>query len=79
MLLHHVKGATCHQDVRTIDEVVYDTYKAAAAALGLLSDDKEIDYAMRETWDFGSSQKLRSIFALLLNFSEISKPKDKAF
>ena len=75
MLLHHVKGVTCHKDIRTIDDVVYDTYKAAACSLGLLSDDKEIEFAMQETWDFGNSQKLRSLFSILLNFSEISNPK----
>ena len=75
MLLHHVKGVTCHKDIRTINDVVYDTYKAAACSLGLLSDDKEIEFAMQETWDFGNSQKLRSLFSILLNFSEISNPK----
>ena len=74
MLLHHVKGAASFSDVRTIDDVVYDTYKAAAGILGLLTDDKEIEYAMQETWDFGNSQKLRSLFAILLNYSEISNP-----
>ena len=76
MLLHHVKGATSHYDLRTIEDVVYDTYKAAACALGLLTDDKEIEYALKETWDFGNSQKLRSLFTILLNYGEISKPKE---
>ena len=41
-----------------------------------MSDDKEIVYAMQDTWDFGNSQKLRNIFAILLNFGEISKPRE---
>jgi hypothetical protein len=74
MLLHHQKGSTSFPDLRTVDGHLYDTYKAAAGALGLLSDDKEIEYAMAETWAFGSSAKLRTLFAILLNFSEISNP-----
>ena len=76
MLLHHVKGSTSHYDVRTIGDTVYDTYKAAACALGLLTDDKEIEYAMQETWDFGNSGKLRSLFAIVLCYGEITKPKE---
>ena len=76
MLLHHVKGSTCHVDVKTIGSTVHDTYKAAASALGLLTDDKEIEYAMQETWDFGSAPKLRGLFTILLNYGEISKPKE---
>ena len=76
MFLHHVKGATSHDDVKTIAGTVHDTYKAAACSLGLLTDDKEIEYAMQETWDFGSAKKLRGLFAILLNYGEISKPKE---
>ena len=76
MLLHHKKGATSFQDVRSHDGVVYDTYKAAADAMGLLSDDKEIAYAMQETSDFGNSEKLRNLFAIILNFGEVANPKE---
>ena len=75
MLLHHQKGSTSFEDLRTVDGQLYPTNKAAAGALGLLSDDKEIEYAMGETWTFGSSAKLRSLFAILLNYSEISSPQ----
>ena len=76
MLLHHKKGATSFQDVRTHESVVYDTYKAAANAMGLLSDDKEIVYAMQETSYFGNSEKLRNLFAIILNFGEVANPKE---
>ena len=74
MLLHHQKGATCFADIRTVDGIVHDTYKSAAGALGLLSDDREIVYAMQETWTFGSAAKLRNLFAILLSYGEISDP-----
>jgi hypothetical protein len=75
MLLHHQKGPTSFTDLRTVDGTVHDTYKSAARALGLLSDDQEIVYALEETWHFGSSDKLRNLFAILLNYSEISDPE----
>ena len=75
MLLHHVKGATDFSDLKTVDGTVHETYKAAASALGLLSDDNEIVYAMNETYDFGNPHKLRNLFAILLNYGEISDPR----
>ena len=79
MLLHHQKGCLEWADLKKVAGLnngePYPTYKATAAALGLLSDDKEIEYAMAETWAFGSSAKLRSLFAILLNFSEITDPR----
>ncbi|KAL6581948.1 hypothetical protein OROMI_005962 [Orobanche minor] len=41
LMLNHVKGATCFADIRTVDGIVYDTYKAACESLGLLFDDGE--------------------------------------
>ena len=75
MLLHHQRGSTSFSDLRTVEGVEHDTYKSAANALGLLSDDLEIVYALQDTYDFGSSAKLRSLFAILLNYSEISDPR----
>ena len=75
MLLHHKTGCKDWDDLRTVDGQLYPTYKAAAEALGLLSDDKEIEYAMMETWTFGSPAKLRSLFAVLLSFSEVTNPQ----
>ena len=61
MLLHHQRGSMSFSDLRTVEGVEHDTYKSAANALGLLSDDLEIVYALQDTYDFGSSAKLRSL------------------
>ena len=42
-LLHHVVGATCFAEVRTVDDMEYDSYRRACAARGLLQDDEEWD------------------------------------
>ncbi|KAL8152632.1 hypothetical protein V2J09_010392, partial [Rumex salicifolius] len=40
-LLNHIKGPTSYEELRTIEGVVYSTFKEACYALGLLDDDKE--------------------------------------
>nr|XP_023888273.1 uncharacterized protein LOC112000389 [Quercus suber] len=51
-----VKGARSFEEIRTIDHVVYPTYRAACYAHGLLDDDKEWDDAIKEAsnWASGS-------------------------
>jgi hypothetical protein len=41
MLLHHIPGATCYEDMRTVNSQVYPTFQAAAEALGLLECDNQ--------------------------------------
>lgn len=41
MLLLHVRGATSYEDVRTVDGVVYETFKLAAFHRHLLASDDE--------------------------------------
>lgn len=48
MILMHQKGATSFRDLRTINGIVYNTYKEACDALGLLKDDRQWHVAMSE-------------------------------
>lgn len=41
MLLNIVKGYTCFNDIKTVDGIVYATFKETCYALGLLEDDKK--------------------------------------
>ena len=41
MLLMIVKGAMSYADIRTYNGIVYETFKEACAARGLLTDDNE--------------------------------------
>ncbi len=55
VLLTHVAGATCFEDLRTTHRphtpttVVHPTFKAACLARGLLQDDAEWDQCLSET------------------------------
>nr|XP_023883470.1 uncharacterized protein LOC111995771 [Quercus suber] len=74
MLLNVVKGARSFEEIRTIDHVVYPTYKAACYAHGLLDDDKEWDDAIKEASNWASGRQLRELFTTLLLFCEVTDP-----
>ncbi|KAG5553887.1 hypothetical protein RHGRI_011678 [Rhododendron griersonianum] len=74
MMLTKVRGEKCYEDVRTINGVVYPTYKAACIALGLLDDDNEWGAALIEASTWASGSQLRNIFCSMLMFSEVTNP-----
>nr|KAJ0205286.1 hypothetical protein LSAT_V11C500296760 [Lactuca sativa] len=41
LLLNKVKGPTCYEDIRIVNGTVYESYKDACYALGLLDDDRK--------------------------------------
>ncbi|XP_072073940.1 uncharacterized protein [Arachis hypogaea] len=53
LLLNYVKGATSYEEIRTLDGVMYATFKDACYARGLLDNDKEYVDAIKEAnhWD----------------------------
>ncbi|XP_071689032.1 uncharacterized protein [Rutidosis leptorrhynchoides] len=48
MLLCHQRGCTSFADIRTVNQVEYQTYRFACEAAGLLGDDKEWTIALEE-------------------------------
>ncbi|XP_022019662.1 uncharacterized protein LOC110919709 [Helianthus annuus] len=52
ILLDHIRGPTCFEDIKTVDGQVFETFKDACFARGLLDDDKEYVNAVKEasTW-----------------------------
>jgi hypothetical protein len=66
MLLQHVVGPTCFQDVRTFEGVAYDTYRDACQARQLLRDDSEYIKVMEEVCKVMIPKELRRFFAQLL-------------
>jgi hypothetical protein len=66
MLLMYVRGARSYADIRTYNDVVYDTFKEACAARGLLGDDREWSFAFDEAVSWGTGPQLRSLFVLMV-------------
>jgi len=74
LLLTKLHGATCFEDIRTIDGVLHPTFKSACMALGLLNDDGEWHDALNEASTWASGVHLRNMFYSMLMFSEIADP-----
>ncbi|KAL5177020.1 hypothetical protein HKD37_08G022846 [Glycine soja] len=75
MMLTVCKGPTSFEDLRTVDNVQYSTYKEACFAMGFLQDDKEFIEAIKEAKDWGSAHYIRKLFVLLLLTATMSKPE----
>jgi len=74
-LLNYVKGPTSYDDIKTVDNIKYKTFKDACFALGLLEDDKEFIDALLEASQWGSGSFLRRLFVALLLSDQICRPE----
>ena len=75
LILHNTAGATSYEELRTVDGEVRASFQAAAIALNLLEDDKELDKALDEASSFKFGEPLRALFVAILLFSRPSDPK----
>ncbi|XP_074288915.1 uncharacterized protein LOC141614060 [Silene latifolia] len=48
VMLNHVKGPKCFDDIRTVNHFVHPTFREACYALGLIGDDREYIAAINE-------------------------------
>ena len=72
LLLTVVRGATSFENLRTVDGMVYPTFKGACIALGLLEDDHEWVALFRAGAQFMTGRALRHLFALARQYTTIS-------
>ncbi|XP_035840386.1 uncharacterized protein LOC118487551 [Helianthus annuus] len=75
ILLNKVKGPTSFDDIKTVNGRVYDTFRDACYALGLLDDDSEYIEAIKEANISGSAGYIRNLFATMLLLSTLSRPE----
>ncbi|XP_074297193.1 uncharacterized protein LOC141627891 [Silene latifolia] len=73
-MLNHVKGPKSYEDIRRVNGTLYDTYKEACYAYGLIGDDKEYIDAIEEASEWASGFYLRNLFATLLLSGTLSMP-----
>ncbi|CAH9141764.1 unnamed protein product [Cuscuta epithymum] len=73
-LLNHVTGPKSFVEIRTIDNIVYPTFKDACNALGLLGDDKEYIDAIIESSFWGTGEYMRFFFAILMVSNQMCTP-----
>jgi hypothetical protein len=75
-LLSIVKGAVSFEDIATVDGVVYDTFRSACLARGMMNDDAELEAALREMVEtVVSLSSIRRHFARLLVHSAPADPQ----
>ncbi|OMO52744.1 DNA helicase PIF1, ATP-dependent [Corchorus olitorius] len=74
LLLNVVRGATSYEYLRTVNGILYPTFQAACEVLGLLGDDREWDYVMKQVTEWATAHKIREVFVALLMFSEVANP-----
>jgi hypothetical protein len=80
VLLTHVAGATCFEDLRTTHRphtpttVVHPTFKAACLTRGLLQDDAEWDQCLSEAVSVQLPRSLWQLFASLLIYNNVTNP-----
>ncbi|KAK4400786.1 hypothetical protein Sango_1184700 [Sesamum angolense] len=63
-----------YEKTRTVNGIIYPTFKQACAARCLLDEDNEWHEALSEALTRASSVKLRNKFSTMLMFSEITNP-----
>ena len=71
MLLNHVTGATCYQDIKTFNNIIHDTFKEACIARGILGDDNEWHLCLQEAAEIQTGVELRNLFALILSTCDV--------
>ncbi|XP_071740565.1 uncharacterized protein [Rutidosis leptorrhynchoides] len=75
ILLNKVKGPTCYEDIRTVNGILYHTYKDACYAMGLLADDKEYVASIKEVHQWACGEQCRNLFVSLITSDSISCPE----
>ncbi|GJY45173.1 DNA helicase [Tanacetum coccineum] len=74
MLLCHQKGCRSFPEIRKVNGIVYPTCRAACQALGLLEDDQEWENTMKEAACTATPAELRTLFAHILTFCQVTDP-----
>nr|XP_017245277.1 PREDICTED: uncharacterized protein LOC108216927 [Daucus carota subsp. sativus] len=74
MILMQNKGATSFKALKTVNGVVYKTYKEACGALGLLKDDRQWHVAMSESAAYAMPSQLRQLFVHIISNNQVADP-----
>nr|GEX48798.1 hypothetical protein [Tanacetum cinerariifolium] len=70
VLLSHVKGPTCWEDLYAVNDILYLIFRKAALERGLIESDDSLTHCLQEASIFQFSVALRRLFATILRFCE---------
>ncbi|XP_028804724.1 uncharacterized protein LOC114759678 [Neltuma alba] len=74
VLLTKVRGPKSYEEIRTVNDIIYPTFRAACYALGLLQDDQEYIDAIKEASFWATGHYLRRFFVSMLLCNCLSQP-----
>ena len=77
LLLHHdhCKGKTSFEDLKTLDNVVQESYQAVCRELGLLSDDQEWSTVLIEAAGTQMCPQIRALYVVILLYCQPADPR----
>ncbi|KAL7154894.1 hypothetical protein ABFS83_03G034600 [Erythranthe nasuta] len=75
ILLNIIRGLSSYTELRTINNVVYPTFRDACYAIGLLDDNKEYIDSIEEASHWGFAKFLRNMFTTLLLSNQMARPE----
>ncbi|XP_054796096.1 uncharacterized protein LOC129301562 [Prosopis cineraria] len=76
VLLTKVKGPRSYKEIRTVENIIYLTFKSACHAMGLLEDDIEYIDAIKEAANWALGHYLRKFFVSMLLCHCLTDPKN---
>jgi len=74
-MLSIIKGLTSYIDIRTLNNVVYYTFREACLALGILVDAKYVE-VIKEAKDWSSGHYLRKLFVTIMLSNSVNQPEE---
>ncbi|KAL5564428.1 hypothetical protein UlMin_027592 [Ulmus minor] len=75
LLLNHIRGATCFQDLRIINNVLTSSFRESALLRGFLKSDNNLTTCLEEASLYEMLYILRQLFVTILAFCEPNDPK----
>ncbi|XP_031107327.1 uncharacterized protein LOC116012010 [Ipomoea triloba] len=75
-LLNVVRGPTSFEDIKTVQGVVYPTFRDACYARGMLDDDREYIDAINEASHWSTANSMRKLFVILLTANLVNRPEN---
>ncbi|KAL5569790.1 hypothetical protein UlMin_026365 [Ulmus minor] len=75
LLLNHIRGDTCFQDLRIVNNVLTSSFRESALLRGLLKSDNNLTTCLEEASLYEMSYTLRRLFVTILAFYEPNDPK----
>ncbi|KAA6393081.1 MAG: putative ATP-dependent DNA helicase PIF1 [Streblomastix strix] len=75
-MLHHIKGACNYENQGTVNGIRFEANRDAVQYLGLLADDQEWIFALKEAASLRMPQQLRELFIYILLFCNPENPQN---